>query len=363
MEELNLREQNERVARVFRADGVSKVQFTSCGNSIASGYAMASETKPLLYRNLSLAPIFREYHLGLRLNHMSRFENNSDENVLEWLVTNLSQEDMNGFARVDDEMMGKVGPKLTEEQLDKYYSRDLGDCNRGFCDVVQMNGKGIANVIFYHGATGSFLDNWTRHGVVAHRAMAGIKRDCSSIDAFLKYVQIMNRVYGSNTQVYLCGAPRVCPIPISDLAINRKLMKMSQNYANVCYVPSISRNYFYDLENEEKSYDVHYDEVDYEALNAQMMKSVADNYSSVQRLISLDRDLLMRSRQVEMGQIPRDYDGNEEYVREQVLDRSLELEGLGVDSSQFLDRAKTYVKNRSPHDFYYLSNRNVGKLI
>jgi len=50
-ESLKLESQNEKFVEVLKRNGITTVNFTSLGNSIATGYSVNSIIKPLLKRN------------------------------------------------------------------------------------------------------------------------------------------------------------------------------------------------------------------------------------------------------------------------------------------------------------------------
>lgn len=355
---LNLEKENERLARELAKADIYRLQLTSCGNSIASGYSMSSETKPLLLRNDTLKAKLRKEYITLRTNHFSRFENNNDENVFEWLITNASQYEMNQFAVCDDYYMPKPARKLTEEELDTFYPTTTDEKDQKMADIITAKKDKTANIVIYNGATGSFLDNNTRHGKMNHRLVHGIKRDCTSIEAIMKFIQITNRRYQNNTQVYLCGAPNAGKLPISSIFINRKLRKIAASYANVVYVPPINRKCIYQMDDHKYTFDIHYNASDYEQFNAKIIASIADNFRITQAMIELDRAVLNRSRSAELS-MQKETEEESMSHTSQMLDE-LTNRFSQEEQNKFLQRAHGYLKDRSPYDFYYISDKNVS---
>ena len=82
MEKRNQITENIKLALTLKENGVKKLNLSSWGNSIASSYSMAFETKPLLERNTTLEEILKDHGITLQKSHFARFENNNDENVL-----------------------------------------------------------------------------------------------------------------------------------------------------------------------------------------------------------------------------------------------------------------------------------------
>lgn len=200
--------ENIGLAETLKKNEVKKLNLSSWGNSIASGYSMAGQTKPLLLRNKTLEDVLKDYDIELQLSQFSRFENNNDENALEWLLTGKTEKDMNHYAYIDDTWMPKSGEKITEREFGRYYPEGKKQ-ERTMQDILREKGIDVSNIIIYNGATGSFLDNNTRGGILSHRLMHGIRKDCTSIESILKYIHILNRNYGTDTQVYLCDAPNL----------------------------------------------------------------------------------------------------------------------------------------------------------
>lgn len=71
--------ENIGLAETLKKNEVKKLNLSSWGNSIASGYSMAGQTKPLLLRNKTLEDVLKDYAIELQLSQFSRFENNNDE--------------------------------------------------------------------------------------------------------------------------------------------------------------------------------------------------------------------------------------------------------------------------------------------
>ena len=96
-----------------------------------------------------------------------------------------------------------------------------------------LNNDDSANIVIYNGGTGAVLDNLTRNGNVS--CSNSIKKDISYIESTLGLIQNNNRNNNSNTQVYMCGAPRIYNTRISDLLINNKIKPVLKRYSNTTY--------------------------------------------------------------------------------------------------------------------------------
>lgn len=350
----NLAESDKKLSELLKNNNVEKLNLISVGNSIASGYSWMDITKPLLYRDERIESIMAEKGIVLKRYHFARYANNNDEHVYSWFTRNISEEQMNYWNRVDTNLTRVIG--LTEALIEKYYPHNPTE-NVGIRDIILSSNPNLANIVIYNGATGSFLDNVTRNG--KHKLTTGIKRDSISIEATLKDIQISNRFNRTNTQVYLCGAPRILNTPVTDIFINSRLKKIASNYANVTYVPPIPRKVLYHSPEYGISPDTHYDEEEYIVLLNQIIQSITTNYLQKKAMIDIDRDFFNASRKIESGLII-----DKDSIIEDILKEHLEdLNMQGIDCNLFLLNLKSYLLERQPYDFYYIGNDTIKKQI
>jgi len=343
-----------KLAKVLTENNIKSLTLTSIGNSIASGYSYMDITKPLLYRDEIIEKVFKDRGITLNRYHFARYANNNDEHVYSWFMQNISLQKMNHLNRIDTTILRTIG--LTSEKIEEYYPIDSKE-TLGMQDIILSKSPNLANIVIYNGATGSFLDNVTRKG--KHKFTAGIKRDCTSIEATLKAIQINNRLHGSNTQVYLCGAPRILNTPITDIFINSRLEKLANNYANVTYVSPISRKILYCNSEYGISPDTHYNEEEYQRLISKIIESISKNYPKTMAMIDLDRNFFKISSEIETGKSI-----NKDVVVESLLNKWLYLlQNQNIDINQFLIELRQYLLERQPYDFYYIGNKTIKKQI
>ena len=344
--------ENMKLSKTLSDNGINELILTSLGNSIASGYSWMSTTKPLLYRDESLEQILLEKGITLKRYHYARYANNNDEHIYSYLTRNLSLREMYHLNRVDIAQNRVIG--LSEQDIDTYYPENLVE-NRGLKDIILKNNPGIANIVIYNGATGSFLDNVTRKG--RHKFTTGIKRDCTSIEATLKNIQVNNRFMGTNTQVYLCGAPRILNTKITDIFINNRLQKIALNYANVTYVPPISRKILYHHPEYGTCPDTHYNEEEYQEFLSKIISSISKNYLKTMAKIDIDRKMFNISSEIEEGKLVNNID------IENVLTKWLTiLSANNININKFLKELRLYLIERQPYDFYYIGNETINRL-
>lgn len=351
-------EKNMKLAEKLSNSGVKNLRITSVGNSIASGYSMMRTIKPLLLRNESLKEEMEKKNITLEVHNFSRAQNNNDEHVFEWLIANITENEINRYNRMDysngPNSMSSNG--ITQEQIENFYPINL-ETDKGFKDIILESNPNLANILVYSGCTGSFLDNITRNGKLTQKFTYGINRDLTSLAATLKLIQSNNRINGSNTQVYICGAPNFLGLNISSV-INRKLKKLVNQYANVTYVEPIKSKFVY------KKYattgygaDIHYDEKEYIKLNNNIIESIIDNYKSNESLIKIDRIFYNYSKGIEMYYNEID----SKLLEKQTLLFLEEANYSKEDYIEFLKKAKSYLLERAPYDFYYIGKNNIKK--
>jgi len=336
----------------LQALNVKRLNLISCGNSIAAGFSMSSFTKPLLLRNENIEKIIRGKGIEFKRYHFSRSEDNNDEHIYSWLINDVPLDIINRLNRFDISNMNEIG--VDDKKANEYYP--LYDKATLKQILVHENSSSI---IIYNGATGSFLDNITRGG--KHFFTYGIKRDCISIEAFLRYIQEMNREQNKNIQIYLCGAPQI--LGLSNIFINSKLKKLSENYANVVYVESIPKKLIYRRDDGKIIPDLHYDESEYLSFNNQIIRAINENFVLKEVFIRIDKMLYLLNKEYQLGNITKEeLTGKIQSLN--LLYLCEEYSGLFNSNMyrQLLIKIKKYLLERYQHDFYYVEKRNIKKL-
>lgn len=349
---------NAKLAQLLSEYGIKKLFLTSCGNSIANGYSFVNNTKPLLYRNESLPKIMEDAEIDLGIHHFARSQNNNDEHVYEYLLNDVKQSEINKLCRLDATKKDTPVQGLSQNDWDKYYPLDIPN-DISLSEIISKKGANLANIVIYNGATGSLLDNFTRGGV--HKSVYAINRDVRFISAIFSYIQNVNRQTDAKTQIYLCGAPKLLNSPISSLFINSKLIKLAKEYANVTYIPPISRKILYYRHNKLPMPDTHYNEEEYLVFNNKIMNSIETNFLIVNSLLTMDKIALDLSLNVELGNI-----SNEAACKkfdDILINEIILLKKQNQDIDNFLKSLKNYLCERFPHDFYYAGNKQVMKII
>ena len=346
-----LEKNNYKLSSTLEELNISKINMICCGNSISSGYSMSSFTKPLLFRNENIQEILKENSIDLSRYHFARAEDNNDEHIFGYLTNDTKLSEICRLNRFDLKAMNSTG--VNEFNIDMLYPLDD---NTTIKDLI--SDEKSSNVIIYNGATGSFLDNVTRGG--KHYLTYGVKRDCVSIEAFLKYVQEYNRSNNANIQVYLCGVPDI--LKASNLFINTRLKDISKKYANVVYVENIPKKLLYKKEDGSVIPDLHYDEVEYLSFNNKIIQTINENYLITNMLINIDRGLYTLNKEYQLGEIERT--DVEEGIGE-IIDLSLivneeKFKKLNIDLKDALRYVKKYLINRKPYDFYYVGKKNIN---
>ena len=353
---------NEELAITLEFEGIKNVRLTSLGNSIASGYSMVRTIKPLLLRNETIEEIFGQANLELERYNFARAQNNNDEHIFSWICRNIKESEINDMC-FNDFFPGPTSMPnkgITYDELKEYYPSDFeGKIDNGLRDIILSNEENMANIVIYNGCTGSFLDNVTRNGKLHQMLTYGIKRDTKGLEATLKLIQSSNRYDGTNTQVYICGAPNFLGLNIVEL-INGKLKKIAKQYANVTYVEPVKAKFIYP-KHKDIGYgiDIHYSEEEYQQLNNNILKSIIGNYQINQAMINVDRDLHGLSTYVELDEqwLLKDKETLSEKIEKIIKKQRIDSD----KKEQFHNRAKKYLIEKAPYDFYYLGKENMKK--
>lgn len=357
-------ELNGKLSVILRNDGIKNLCITSYGNSIASGYSMMRTIKPLLLRNETINSVMNHNDIHLERHAFARAQNNSDEHLFEWLVTNTKESEINEMNRSDYDGGVTSMPisSLDYSKLDDFYPIDIPN-DKGLRDIVESKGIDLANIIIYNGCTGSFLDNITRGGKLSQMLTYGINRDVTGLEAILKYIQSNNRKNGTNTQVYICGAPNFLGLNISGV-INRKLKSVSEKYANTTYVEPVKSKFFYkNISTGKLGVDIHYDELEYDKLNNNILKSIIENYKLNKTMIDTDRKLCDMSSILELK--TKDVVGNDAAIKD-LLEFFIEDSGYEFDTDNevlnYYKRCLKYLTEREPYDYFYLGKKNIKEV-
>lgn len=353
--QVELQNANERLVSELSSSGISKLQISSIGNSIATGFSAMSTNKPLLLRNETLQSQAREKEMEVETHQFARFENNRDEHTFNNLMTNKRESEFNAESRRDYRTFRMAQQQLlSEEQIMAYYPENL-DQDVGMADAIFRQEDGLANIVIANVGTGAFLDNVTRGG--RHLLTNGIAKDRAYIESLLGTVQFNNRKNYANTQVYLCGAPRILNTPLTDIFINAPLKTVAKRYANVIYVPTISRQVLYHSDVMSIPFpDTHYNEQEYLRLLSTVENKIIEEYQKRASLIAIDRNFERRSREIEMS-------GTRTDTRDEILStiehHAALLEGRGKSRTEFLKETRDYLIERYPYDYYYLDKQAI----
>lgn len=355
---------NQKLATMLKSQDIKNLSITSYGNSIASGYSMLRTIKPLLLRNESIQQIMNSNGISLERHAFARAQNNDDEHLFDWLVSNVKESEINVMNRNDYGNGPTSMPVsfLDYQMIDYFYPLHMKE-NKGLQDILQNKDDALANIIVYNGCTGSFLDNITRDGKLPQKLTYGIKRDLTSLEAILKYIQSYNREFGTNIQLYICGAPNFLGINIVNI-INNKLRRLAKKYANVSYVEPVKSKFFYkNIETGKMGADIHYDEGEYDRLNNHILSTIINNYQISQAMINTDRRFYRLSSKIEFSEERDSILPMIKSIMETEIESTMQKFISNEDKLQYGKRAVAYLKEREPYDFFYLGKKNIEKVI
>jgi len=356
-EKEKLEQVNEELVKFMRDYPKDKLSLTAIGNSISDGFSMSEPGKLLLDRNLGLIDFGKSKGLDVQTYQLSRSENNNALAVSNWIIQNCCEKDSYNWNIADYRRAIENGsPLLTEEEINEFFA---GGSDKKIQDVIFDTNKANANIVILNLGTGSFLDVVTRHGSLSiPNVFHSLDRDIYGISSILELIQNNNRKNGSNTQIYLCGAPRIVNTAITDIFMNSKIKKVGATFANVTYVPSFPRQAFYKTPNGGIVPDLHYNQAEYYHFLAEIENKIIDNYLIRDLMIDLDRVLYQMSNDNDIN--GTNYSKND--IKDVIDEIAKKYESKTGNYNYFIDFIKTYVKDRYPSDFFRGStDNNIAK--
>lgn len=349
-----LRRNSGELAKKIRDLNYKKLQLISLGNSIGTGFSLSDINLPLLERDKILDEEMKKEEITLEKYRFARSENNSDEHIFNWILNNISQSEVDKWNYRDYLNHISNGNELIKKDMIKDIYN--GKNNIQIKDLLFNQEDNVSDIVIYNGATGSFLDNITRKG--KHKLTYGITKDLDYIDAILGMIQNSNRKTNSTTQVYICGAPKITNIPVSDFFINRKLKSIVYRYSNVSYVPNFHKKMIYNKDGK-IVIDMHYDKEEYLLLISNIFKTINDNVVINNSIIKIDKKLSELNENVEINL-------SKENTTGYVLDLINKEATNQKDKILFLNEIRNYLLERYPYDFSsldYETIKNLSKIL
>ena len=344
---------NEELVKYMRDYPKKSMSLTALGNSISDGFSMSEPGKLLLDRNSGLISFGKKEGIDIQTYQMTRSEANNSFIVATWIIQNCCEQDTHRWNAIDYARRAKNGQVLlSEEKIKEYFS---GGSNKKIQDILFDSNKTNANIVILNLGTGSFLDVLTRHGSLSiPNIFYSIDRDIFGISTILELIQNNNRKNGSNTQIYLCGAPRIINTVLTDMFMNPKIQKIGKEFANVTYVPSFPRQAFYRTPMGTIIPDPHYNQAEYYHFLSEVENKIIDNYLIRDLVIDLDRALFQMSNANDLQEA--NYSKND--IKDVIDEIAKKYESKTGNYNYFLDFIKSYVKGRYPFDFYRGSESN-----
>lgn len=364
----SLSEANSLFIELMNRLGIKKVNLTSIGNSIATGFSFNDSLIPLLKRNSDLVD---RADFDLKLRAYARAEDNCDSNIFEWLEGNFTQSQINELVRFDYQnkygmfrglyellddknqenvKYAKNKIAIINKVVEEYYPKEVKD-DIGLNDLVRQNEEGLANIFVYNGYTGGFLDKVTRNGLP--NVFKGFTKDKDSLKANLRKIFTDN----PHAQVYLCGMPNITGIHATYIK-NKDLKAICKEFPNCVYVAPAPQHFLYKKDGR-ISIDIHYNDEEYLNFNANIMNAIVNNY--VPTKILIDFHLYMRRLSDQF--MKQDADLEEEKIQQifkvnvdEYFDNLVSKYDL---SAKEFKKIRSYYKEEYPHKFYYSPRKHV----
>jgi hypothetical protein len=344
---------NEELVKYMREYPKEKLTLTAIGNSISDGFSLSEPGRLLLDRNLGLIEFGKSKGLDVQTSHLSRAFNNNSLAVANWITQNCCEKDSHNWNIEDYKRAIKKGnPWLTDAEIEAYFTNGS---SKKIQDILFDKDKQNANIVILNLGTGSFLDVLTRHGSLSiPNLFQSLDRDIYGINTILELIQNNNRINGSNTQIYLCGAPRIMNTAITDIFMNPKIKLVGSHFANVTYVPSFPRQAFYRTTSGSIFPDPHYNQAEYYHFISEIENKIIDNFLIRDLMIDLDRELYQLSNANDIN--GANYAKND--MKDAIDEIAKKYESKTGNYNYFIEFTKEYIKRRYPFDFYMGSPEN-----
>jgi len=345
-----LTEENKKLVDLLKDLNIEKLNMTSVGNSIASGYSVSDSIKPLLSRNESLYEMLENNNIKSELNIFARCQNNREDKSLSYMFNNTKKSELNKYNR-SDYMKEDVEENITVEEVYKYFPIEVEN-DKGLDDIILEKEDNLANIIVSCCCTGSFLDNITRGGKILNK---GFQEDLISIECVLKYIYYKNPY----TQVYVSGIPNFLNISITNI-VNNRIKSICDKYVNSTYVESVPAHLFYNKDNK-IVVDLHHNENEYLNLNNNFISAINDNY--LDNMLKTEMHLLFSSisskNEVESPKLKNDSSIIEEKLNNLLLKYKPYYE---KQEKSISDTTKNFIKNYKNnyhHNYFYNQKKTL----
>ena len=346
---------NLKIFKMIERYRIDKVNFIALGNSISTGFSMCDAIIPFAMRNSDLydnKELIRSYSFARPIL-------NSEENVINWYLDNISHEEINKLVCQDIIMH--------ENQCNKeHWSRDI--FNR-FSEIGSQNLVGLKdlnetanfnNIIVYNGCTGTFVESIAR-GELKDKLtiLTSFKRDLKDLNVLLKLIYVGN----NRSQVYVCGLPNIMNTNIVKL-INNAMKNICSKFPNVIFVEGASRNILYNSKGQGIG-DVHHNQPEYLQLHYNIMEKVSENYLIVEFITVVIFKIRELSKFVESND--RSLKEDSSFIYQIIKETVEKYAPLFQKSDQSLDLAiskiQDYYSINYLNDYYFTSKGKTIKLL
>lgn len=191
-----LPEQNKIFANILHQNQISSVNFIIIGNSIASGYSVASKIQLFFDRNQSLFKELKKQKITYSTYHFSQPYNNSNQTIFNWIKDNQTQKEVlnqqikhyffSSRKEIDQN-------NINIQTLKKYFSKNIKDI-RGIQDLIKYQKQNHLNIIIFIGNTGATMD-YVENNKIFNSCKAiilGAKKDFYDCQKITKYISKLN---------------------------------------------------------------------------------------------------------------------------------------------------------------------------
>lgn len=342
------------IVKNFKNFNEQSVNISVFGNSIAAGYSMVDEIKPLGYIIDSLVGDYiRESKIDFKTYDLAQAADNSDKHTLNFFLEDITLSEMKKNIHSVYFKNGKMDApvNISEENFEKFYHNLEED--KKISEVIKTTDS---NIIIYSGATGKSLDEITRKGRVTPAKLKKCFTDeLSYIQAFMNNINNQNRK-NEKIQVYILGIPNFFGINAVSY-FNKFLKEIASLHPCTTFVEPSKIACLY---NRDKKifFDFHYDNEERDKNTKKILASIEQNYEDVHLSTALDKKLFRLSQENRKS----DKEIYDKKTIISIMDETIRNEKKLSDEEiiKFLKNFKKYFSSIYPSDFYYIDKEIIN---
>jgi hypothetical protein len=281
-----LSEQNKIFAKILKKNQVTSINFIIIGNSLASGYTVASKIKPLFERNKTLSKELKKQNISNNIYHFSQPYDNPNKSILSWIKNNQTQKEV--LAQQIKHYFSGPRKNIDKNNIDlqtlkKYFSKNIKD-KQGIKNLIKNQQKHNLNIIVFSGNTGATMDYVENNSILnsCKAIWLGAKKDLVYCKKTIKYIYKLN----PKNLIVVINLPfhERFPFIIFDgviLIFNYLVKFINRKIPNLIFTKGGTIEVkCYQIDNQ-KIFDIHPDEKHYIKMLYHCIHGINKNYSKI----------------------------------------------------------------------------------